>query len=57
MRAPAVLTDCVISLSIADVRKTYKQVNIHKLEVYIYFGWSHLKLVFQPLHKFLINKL
>jgi hypothetical protein len=30
MRAPAVLEDCVISLSSADVCKTFKQVNIHK---------------------------
>ena len=30
MRAPAVLDDCVITLSIADVSKTFKQVNIHK---------------------------
>ena len=30
MRAPAVLDDCVITLSVTDVRKTFKQVNIHK---------------------------
>ena len=30
MRAPAVLDDCVITLSIADVSKTFKQVNIYK---------------------------
>ena len=30
MRAPAVPDDCVITLSIADVSKTFKQVNIHK---------------------------
>jgi hypothetical protein len=30
MRAPAVLEDCVITLSAADVCKTFKQVNIHK---------------------------
>ena len=30
MRAPAVPDDCVITLSVADVRKTFKQVNIHK---------------------------
>ena len=30
MRAPAVPDDCVIMLSTADVRKTIKQVNIHK---------------------------
>ena len=30
MRAPAVLDDCVIMLSVADVNKTFKQVNIHK---------------------------
>jgi hypothetical protein len=30
MRTPAVLDDCVISLSIADVSKTFKQVNINK---------------------------
>ena len=30
MRAPAVLDDCVITLSIADVSKILKQVNIHK---------------------------
>ena len=30
IRAPAVLDDCMITLSIADVSKTYKQVNIHK---------------------------
>jgi hypothetical protein len=29
-RAPAVLDDCVIMLSEADVSKTFKQVNIHK---------------------------
>ena len=29
-RAPAVLDDCVIMLSVADVNKTFKQVNIHK---------------------------
>jgi hypothetical protein len=30
MKAPAVPDDCVISLSVADVSKNYKQVNIHK---------------------------
>ena len=30
MRAPAVPNDCVITLSVADVSKTFKQVNIHK---------------------------
>ena len=30
MSAPAVLDDCVITLSVADVIKTFKQVNIHK---------------------------
>ena len=30
MRAPTVPDDCVITLSIADVSKTFKQVNIHK---------------------------
>ena len=30
MRAPAVPEDCVITLSAADVSKTFKQVNIHK---------------------------
>jgi hypothetical protein len=30
MRAPAFLNDCVITLSVADVDKTFKQVNIHK---------------------------
>jgi hypothetical protein len=30
MRAPAVLDDCVIKLSVADVNKTFKQVNIQK---------------------------
>ena len=30
MRAPAVLDDCLIMLSVADVSKTFKQVNIHK---------------------------
>jgi hypothetical protein len=30
MRAPAVLDDGVIMLSVADVSKTFKQVNIHK---------------------------
>jgi hypothetical protein len=30
MRASAVLDDCVITLSVADVCKTFKQVNIHK---------------------------
>ena len=29
MRAPAVLDDCVISLSVANVSKTFKQLNIH----------------------------
>ena len=29
-RAPAVLDDCVITLSVVDVNKTFKQVNIHK---------------------------
>jgi hypothetical protein len=31
MRASAVLDDCVITLSAADVIKTFKQVNIHKV--------------------------
>jgi hypothetical protein len=30
MRAPAVLEDCVITLSAADVSKPFRQVNIHK---------------------------
>ena len=30
MRAPAVLEDRVITLSAADVSKTFEQVNIHK---------------------------
>ena len=30
MRAPADLEKCVITLSAADVNKTFKQVNIHK---------------------------
>ena len=30
MRASAVLDDCVISLSVSDVSKTFKQVNSHK---------------------------
>ena len=30
MRAPAVLDDCVITLSVANLSKTFKQVNIHK---------------------------
>jgi hypothetical protein len=30
MRAPAVPDKCVITLSVADVSKTFKQVNIHK---------------------------
>ena len=30
MRTPAVLDDCVITLSVAVVSKTFKQVNIHK---------------------------
>ena len=29
-RTPAVLDDCVITLSVADVNNTFKQVNIHK---------------------------
>jgi hypothetical protein len=29
-RVPAVLEDCVITLWVADVNKTFKQVNIHK---------------------------
>jgi hypothetical protein len=31
MRAPAVLDDCVITLSVADANNTFKQVNIHKV--------------------------
>ena len=30
MRAPAVPDDCLITLAVADVSKTFKQVNIHK---------------------------
>jgi hypothetical protein len=30
MRASAVPDDCVITLSVADMSKTFKQVNIHK---------------------------
>ena len=30
MRAPAVPDDCVITLTVANVSKTFKQVNIHK---------------------------
>ena len=30
MRASAVLEDCVVTLSAADVSKTFKQVYIHK---------------------------
>ena len=30
MRASAVPDDCVITLAIADVSKTFKQVNVHK---------------------------
>ena len=30
MRTSAVPEDCVITLSVADVSKTFKQVNIHK---------------------------
>ena len=30
MRAPAVPDNCVITLSVADVSKTFKKVNIHK---------------------------
>jgi hypothetical protein len=30
IRAPAVPDDCVITLSSADLSKTFKQVNIHK---------------------------
>jgi hypothetical protein len=30
MRAPAVPDECVITLSVADVNKTFKLVNIHK---------------------------
>ena len=33
MRASAVLDDCVITLSVADVSKTFIQVNIHKAAV------------------------
>jgi hypothetical protein len=29
-RAPALQDDCVITVSVADVSKTFKQVNIHK---------------------------
>jgi hypothetical protein len=31
MRAPAVLDDCVITLLVSDVIKTFKPVNIHKV--------------------------
>jgi hypothetical protein len=34
MRAPAVLDNCVITFSVADVSKTFKQVNIHKAGEY-----------------------
>jgi hypothetical protein len=30
MRSPALLGDCVITVSVADVSQTFKQVNIHK---------------------------
>jgi hypothetical protein len=30
LRASVVLDGCVITLSVADVRKTFKQVNVHK---------------------------
>ena len=30
MRASAIPNDCVITLSVVDVSKTFKQVNIHK---------------------------
>ena len=30
MRAPAIPDDCVITLSVADVSRTFKQVNIYK---------------------------
>jgi hypothetical protein len=30
MRAPAVIDDCVITLSVADVSKTFKQFKINK---------------------------
>jgi hypothetical protein len=33
LRAPAVRDDCVITLSVANVSKTFKQVNIHKAAV------------------------
>ena len=33
MRAPAVPGDFVIKISVADVTKTFKQVNIHKATV------------------------
>jgi hypothetical protein len=32
MKAPAVPIDCVITLSVANVSNTFKQVNIHKAE-------------------------
>jgi hypothetical protein len=32
MNPPAVPDDCVITLSVADVSKTFKQVDIHKAE-------------------------
>ena len=32
MRAPAVPDDCVITLSVANMSKTFKLVNIHKAE-------------------------
>ena len=31
MRASAVMDDCVITLSVDDVSKNFKQVNIHKV--------------------------
>ena len=33
MTVPALREDCVITLSAADVSKTFKQVNIHKATV------------------------
>ena len=50
-RAPAVLDDCAITLSVADVSNTFKQVNIHKAagqmdykDVYSKHAWPNWQM-------------
>jgi hypothetical protein len=40
-RAPAVLNDCVITLSVADVNKTFKQFNIRVCNTYMFQADHH----------------